>query len=62
MQKSWVGSPSAKCFRNKVSFGKQKLDEDRKKVVDEYVMPTTTKRMPSFSGPALFLTGMLETS
>ena len=30
------------------------MDADRKKVIDEYAMPTTTKGMQSFLGEALF--------
>ena len=54
MQKSWFGSPSVKFFGYKVSYGKHEMDEDRKKVIDDYVMPTTTKGMQSFLGAALF--------
>ena len=54
MQKSWIRSPSVKFFGYKVSFGKHEMYEERKKVIDEYVMPTTTKGMQSFLGAALF--------
>ena len=54
MQKSWFGSPSVKFFGYKVSYGKHEMDEDRKKVIDEYAMPTTMKGMQSFLGAALF--------
>ena len=54
MQKSWFGSPSVKSFGYKVSFGKHKMNEDCKEVIDEYAMPTTMKGMQYFLGAALF--------
>ena len=61
MQKSWFGSPSVKLFGYKVSYKKHEMDEDRKKVTDEYVMPTTMKSMQSFIGAALFFKSHVET-
>ena len=53
MQKSWFGSPSVKIFGYKVSYGKHEMDEDRKKVIDVYAMPTTMKGRRSLLGAAL---------
>ena len=54
MQKSWFGSVSVTFFGYKVSYGKHEMDEARKKVIDEYAMPTTMKSMQYFLGAALF--------
>ena len=35
-------------------YGKHEMDQDRKKVINECAMPTTTKGMQSFLGAALF--------
>ena len=54
MQKTWLGFASVKFFGYKVSFGKYEMDEDRKKAISEYTMPTTQKGMQRFLGAALF--------
>ena len=54
MQKSRFGSPSVKIFGYQVSFGKHNLDEDGKKVINKYTMPTTIKGIESFHRGAFF--------
>ena len=54
MQKSWFGSPSVKFFGYKGSFGEYEMNEDHKKVINEYAMSTTMKGMQSLLGSALF--------
>ena len=38
----------------KVTYGKREMDEDRKKAIMEFRMPTCQKEMQSFLGAALF--------
>ena len=45
MQKTWLGFSSVKFFGYKVSYGKYEMDEERKKAIDEYTMPTSQKGM-----------------
>ena len=54
MQKTWLGFSSVKFFGYKVSYGKYEMDDDRKKTISEYTMPTTQKGMQRFLGAALF--------
>jgi len=54
MQKTWLGFSSVKFFGYKVSYGKYEMDEDRKKAISEFTMPTTQKGMQRFLGAALF--------
>ena len=50
MPKSWFGFPSVKFFGYKVTFGKREMDEDRKKAILEFKMPSCQKEMQSFWG------------
>jgi len=59
MQKTWLGFSSVKFFGYKVSYGKYEMDEDRKKAISEYTMPTTQKGMQRFLGAALFFKGFV---
>ena len=43
MQKSWLRSPRVKFFGYKATYVKHDMDEDCKKGIDEYAMPTTMK-------------------
>ena len=43
-----------KFFGYKVTFGKREMDEDRKKAILEFKMPSCQKEMQSFLGAALF--------
>ena len=52
--KSWFGFSSVKFFGYKVSYGKREMDEERKKAIMEFRMPTCQKEMQSFLGAALF--------
>ena len=54
MSKSWFGFSSVKFFGYKVTYGKREMDEDRKKAILEFQMPTCQKEMQSFLGAALF--------
>ena len=54
MSKSWFGFSSVKFFGYKVTYGKREMDEDRKKAIMEFRMPTCQKEMQSFLGAALF--------
>ena len=54
MQKTWLGFSAVKFFGYKVSYGKYEMDEERKKSIDEFVMPTSQKGMQRFLGAALF--------
>ena len=54
MQKTWLGFSSVKFFGYKVSYGKYEMDDERKKTISEYTMPTTQKGMQRFLGAALF--------
>ena len=54
MQKTWLGYSSVKFFGYKVSQGKYEMDDDRKKAIEEYSMPTSQKGMQRFLGAALF--------
>ena len=54
MSKSWFGFSSVKFFGYKVSYGKREMDEERKKAIMEFRMPTCQKEMQSFLGAALF--------
>ena len=55
MPKSWLGFSSVKFFGYKVTYGKREMDEDRKKAIVEFQMPSCQKKMQSFLGAALFL-------
>ena len=59
MQKTWLGFSSVKFFGYKVSYGKYEMDEDRKKAISEYTMPTNQKGMQRFLGAALFFKGFV---
>jgi len=59
MQKTWLGFSSVKFFGYKVSYGKYEMDEDRKKAIEEYTMPTSQKGMQRFLGAALFFKGFV---
>jgi len=52
MSKSWFGFSSVKFFGYKVSSGKREMDEERKKAIMEFRMPTCQKEMQSFLGSA----------
>ena len=59
MQKTWLGFSSVKFFGYKVSYGKYEMDEERKKAIDEYTMPTSQKGMQRILGAALFFKGFV---
>ena len=59
MQKTWLGFSSVKFFGYKVSYGKYEMDDDRKKAIDEFTMPTSQKGMQRFLGAALFFKGFV---
>ena len=48
MPKSWFGFSSVKFFGYKVTYGKREMDEDRKKAIVEFQMPSCQKKMQSF--------------
>ena len=50
LPKSLFGTPTVNFFGYKVSFGKYKMDEDRKKVINNYVIPIAMKGMQSVMG------------
>ena len=54
MQKTWLGFSSVKFFGYRVSYGRYEMDDDRKKAIQEYTMPTNQKGMQRFLGAALF--------
>ena len=54
MSKSWFGFSSVKFFGYQVTYGKREMDEDRKKAILEFQMPTCQKEIQSFLGAALF--------
>jgi len=54
MPKSWFGFPSVKFFGYQVTYGKREMDEERKKAILEFKMPTCQREMQSFLGAALF--------
>eukprot|EP01037_Dinobryon_pediforme_P048642 gene48642-biopygen16541 len=54
MPKSWFGFSSVKFFGYKVTYGKREMDENRKKAIVEFQMPSCQKEMQSFLGAALF--------
>ena len=54
MSKSWFGFSSVKFFGYKVTYGKREMDEDRKKAIMGFRMPTCQNEMQSFLGAALF--------
>ena len=54
MPKSWLEFSSVKFFGYKVTYGKREMDENRKKAIVEFQMPSCQKEMQSFLGAALF--------
>ena len=54
MTKSWFGFSLVKFFGYKVTYGKREMDEDRKKAIMDFQMPTCQREMQSFLGAALF--------
>jgi len=52
MSKSLFGFSSVKFY--KVTYVQREMDEDRKKAIMEFRMPTCQKEMQSFLGAALF--------
>ena len=45
MPKSWFGFSSVRFFGYKVTYGKREMDEDRKKAIVEFEMPSCQKKM-----------------
>ena len=54
MKKTWLGFNSVNFFGYNASYGKYEMNEDRKRVIDEYVIHTTQKGMQKFLGAELF--------
>jgi hypothetical protein len=52
--KTFLGFPSAKFFGYLVQYGKYELTDDRKLSLSQIPFPTTTKKLQSFLGSALF--------
>ena len=51
-----------KFFGYKVTYGKREMDEDRKKAIMDFQVPTSQREMQSFLGAALFFKSLFLTT